>query len=320
MQKSIQKTKPFKSYQELLNLLEMRGMYIEDHERAKRKLEQIGYYRLSGFWYPCRKFSEVQSEKRLDDFSVGTSFHEVFSLYLFDKRLRLLLLDALERVEIYVRAIVAHELSKTDPLAYKNPRKFINPNFIDSQKIGKNWDALEKEIKKHIERSKEDFVLHHLQKKLEIPFWAVVETWDFGLLSKYYGVLKERYAIEVCKRISPELHPRVLKNWLYNLNIIRNRCAHHSRIWNRSTNTSLLQIDNDYFRAADFLPHSPTRLCGIITVLWFLVRNIGRNSKWLELVAKEVENMPKPPFCSQTAMGFPEDYADFFKRLQKTFC
>ncbi len=68
-------------------------MQIEDADRTKRKFEQVGYYRLSDFWYPCRKFVEKsisQKKERSDR----------FNLYLFDKKLRLLMLDALERIEI----------------------------------------------------------------------------------------------------------------------------------------------------------------------------------------------------------------------------
>ena len=48
-------TKPHQTYPELVTLLQKRGMIVPDEERAKRKLSQIGYYRLSGFWYPCRE-------------------------------------------------------------------------------------------------------------------------------------------------------------------------------------------------------------------------------------------------------------------------
>ncbi len=93
-------------------------MQIEDADRAKRKLEQVGYYRLSDFWYPCRKFVEKsisQKKERSDRFLPKTSFNDIFNLYLFDKKLRLLMLDALERIEIYVRAVIAYEINKEEP-------------------------------------------------------------------------------------------------------------------------------------------------------------------------------------------------------------
>ncbi|CAN2044255.1 hypothetical protein GMMP1_1310013 [Candidatus Magnetomoraceae bacterium gMMP-1] len=120
-------------------------MVLEDPARVERKLSQVGYYRLSGFYYPCRKISFDQSEnavispitnkpERLDSFLTGTSFNSVFNLYLFDKKLRLLMLDAIERIEVHVRSVIAHELAYHDPLAYKKSF-FINPrqtkDFVD---------------------------------------------------------------------------------------------------------------------------------------------------------------------------------------------
>jgi abortive infection bacteriophage resistance protein len=142
-------TKPFKSYSELSELLIQRNLLVEDRARAERKLAQIGYYRLSGFWYPCRKLrldqngqpiiSAINKPERLDDFEDGTSFNAIFELYLFDKKLRQLMLDAIERIEVHVRAVIAHEIGRDDPLAYQVP-KFINPkqtrNFQD-KKTGK---------------------------------------------------------------------------------------------------------------------------------------------------------------------------------------
>jgi abortive infection bacteriophage resistance protein len=132
--------KPFKDYRELVSRLKSKGMTIRDEDRAVRKLSQIGYYRLSGYWHVCRipivdsigenvinKITNVPERK--DEFFRGTSFDNIVTLYLFDKKLRLLLLDAIERVEIYIRTIIAHELGKIDSLAYKK-EKFIAPKHL----------------------------------------------------------------------------------------------------------------------------------------------------------------------------------------------
>ncbi|EJB8691857.1 Abi family protein, partial [Vibrio parahaemolyticus] len=131
--------KPFKEYDELVISLSGNGMLIPDTERAERKLSQVGYYRLSGFWYPCRmiEFDDDgnaimlnRKPKRLDTFLPNTSFEEIFKLYTFDKRLRLLLLDAIERIEINLKTVLAHELGRIDELAYQNP-DFINPAQLE---------------------------------------------------------------------------------------------------------------------------------------------------------------------------------------------
>lgn len=95
--------KPFLEYDELIDRLQERGMIIKDFSRARRKLIQVGYYRLSGYWFTARQFQQDQNRKRtyLDSFRPETTFEDVFDLYLFDKRLRIEFTDALERIEIF---------------------------------------------------------------------------------------------------------------------------------------------------------------------------------------------------------------------------
>jgi abortive infection bacteriophage resistance protein len=130
--------KPFRSYSELVDLLSARGMDVgPDPQRAARKLSQIGYYRLSGFWYPCREI-EIDSQgeavldtqtgkpRRLDAFMPGTSLQGILDLYLYDKRLRLAVLDAIERIEVHIRTVIAHELGRLDPSRTRRPASSIS--------------------------------------------------------------------------------------------------------------------------------------------------------------------------------------------------
>ncbi len=84
-------------------------MGITDPARAADYLKRIGYYRLSAYWYPFRRSSlrpDAAGKPQAvveDDFRPGTEFAAVLALYVFDKKLRLLMLDALERIEIVSR-------------------------------------------------------------------------------------------------------------------------------------------------------------------------------------------------------------------------
>ncbi|MEL0624312.1 Abi family protein [Marinomonas arenicola] len=102
--------RPWKSFKEQLNLLKQRGMSVTDNEAAISYLERVGYYRLSGYWYPFRQFSIHQSPRTKalqtnvsDQFHLNTHFSDAVEMYLFDKKLRLLVLDALERVKVVLR-------------------------------------------------------------------------------------------------------------------------------------------------------------------------------------------------------------------------
>lgn len=97
--------KPYLTFERQLDLLKSRGLEVTNEGVALEYLRRLGYYRLSGYWYPCRKLISLpayQSKpirpQREDDFLPGSRFQDAVELYVFDKKLRLLILDAIERV------------------------------------------------------------------------------------------------------------------------------------------------------------------------------------------------------------------------------
>jgi len=303
--------KPFKSYSELVELLKSRGMIVEDSARAERKLAQIGYYRLSGFWYPCRKFTA--NKTRADEFEINTSFNAILELYLFDKKLRQLMLDAIERIEIHIRSVIAHELGELNPLAYKQ-EKFINPKNLKTfeqkrdgaTKTRNDWKEWSDAHERTVERSQEECITWHKSNHKEIPFWVVVEAWDFGTLSKYFKMLNGTHQNKICKRLNIS-NPKNLENWLREINTLRNRCAHHARIWNRSHNPLKITGEQDV-NLVNLGESARTRIYGLIVIIWFLIKKIGPSSDWLNNVADLIDEKPNLPGCSYSAMGFPDEY------------
>ena len=322
--------KPFKTYDEQIQLLAGRGMVIDDLARARRKLQEVGYYRLSGFWYPCRKFLEDADGRRIvssvgenvlrraDAFCEGTTFNKVFALYLFDKRLRLLLLDALERVEICLRSLIAHEMGRHDPYAYTKAA-FINPKWLKPQpgKTEAAWDAWSQKLTDQLDRSREDCICWYRTQYQAIPIWVSVQVWEFGTLSKYVSMLNGRYQNAICKALSPDLHPHHLNTWLHALNLLRNRCAHHNRIWNQGSMPVPFPDQIDYFKRNAPLVGNTGRLAGLITVLWFLIRLMGPTSTWLDRVESILAAMPDGlPNCDLKALGFTAGLHDTFAQLR----
>lgn len=200
--------KPWKSYQDQLDQLIKRGMLIDDPELAVDYLRRIGYYRLSGYWYAFRKRSgplvllsatgKKPSRNKtetvaLDSFKPGATFQNAVDLYVFDKRLRLLALDALERIEIAIRVDVSHTLGKLETFAHMKPELF-------DESFGRRVDPRSgvtrhhRWINKHanlISRSKEEFVRHNKSKyELPLAVWIACEVWDFGALSTLYGGMR----------------------------------------------------------------------------------------------------------------------------------
>ena len=92
-------TKPPLTIDEQVQLLLQRGMSGEPDVMAQR-LTAVNYYRLSGYMYSFRNPD--------DTFKPGTTFDLVWNTYVFDRHLRLLVMDAIERIEIAVRSLIAY--------------------------------------------------------------------------------------------------------------------------------------------------------------------------------------------------------------------
>jgi abortive infection bacteriophage resistance protein len=214
-------TKPFKAYQEQLEQLKQRGLIVNNEEELAFYLQHLNYYRLAAYFKP---FETCQAQHT---FKTGTTFEQVLSTYTFDRELRLLVLDAIERIEISIRASWAYQLAKA-----RGSHAHLNPDLYTNKLIfAKQITKLDKEV----QQSKEEFIQHFKEKYDEElpPIWAVCEVLTLGTLSKLYGSLKhvkDQKTISKCYGLSPEL----FESWLHHLVLVRNICAHHSRLWNRS--------------------------------------------------------------------------------------
>ena len=139
-----------------LNLLKSRGMVVADEARAVRVLQNINYYRLRAYWLPFEapELSGTAEGEHL--FKPGTDFDAVVSLYVFDRKLRLLLLEAIERVEIAIRTHWAQVLAdKYGAHAYLDPGVFHN--------LSMHCICLSS-LDEELIRSKETFVQHYRAK------------------------------------------------------------------------------------------------------------------------------------------------------------
>ncbi|MBK9348070.1 MAG: Abi family protein [Burkholderiales bacterium] len=201
-------TKPWMSIADQLAQLKSRGMHVSDEAKATDYLERIGYYRLSGYWYDFRmrsayspldpvtggKPKKVRIERPvLDEFKPGTRFHDAVDLYVFDKKLRLLVLDALERIEVALRVDLSHRLGERDAFAYLKPDLF-HENFSSKLDPTSGLTRHHEWLTKHaalVARSRETFMVHNKKKYgLPLAIWVACEVWDFGCMSTLFAGLK----------------------------------------------------------------------------------------------------------------------------------
>lgn len=225
--------------------------------------------------------------RRLDEFIDGANFQEAVNYYVFDKRLRLLALDALERIEVAIRVDIAYLLGERGTYAYAD-EAMLDGNFVSKivPRTGRTrYEEWRRKYDHIVERSRETFVEHYKKKYgLPLPFWVAIEIWDFGLLSWFFSGIKNSDQRFVAEKYGIG-HGKKFESWLRSLNFLRNLCAHHSRVWNRNIidqpqlPPSGLLPDFDRFAGKeDLIARSFLLFC----ILQYLMKQICPGSSWGE--------------------------------------
>ena len=211
-------------------LLQSRGLELGDPTQAEGLLSQYGYYRLSGYWHPLRNSSlgldgEGKPTVKYDDeFVAGATLAQAIGLAEFDRRLRALFLEAIERIEIAMRVSVALLLGPRGAWAHRDPAHFY-PKFAiqPHPTIGViPYGAWLARLNEHERRSKEQFTIHFREKYGgPLPLWISIEVWDFGMLSQLVGGMAVADQQHLASALGIARRP-LLPSWLRAINHIRN--------------------------------------------------------------------------------------------------
>lgn len=258
--------KAYNTYAEQVGLLASRGMDMGDLARAEETLGRVNYYRLSGYWYPFRVLAEAG---RRDEFYEGTRFDDVVALYEFDERLRSATFTALTPVELAVRAHLGHQLGRIDPCVHLEPSG-LGPTARKGSRYATWLARYERELR----QSREDFVAHHAQKYGgRLPVWAAVELLDWGSLTYLYGFAPrgvQDVVADACGLTAPQL-----LSWLKALNLVRNTCAHHGRLFNRVHTITPKLPKAGTHPDLDAVEADWSRTFGQLTLVQFLADRLG---------------------------------------------
>ncbi len=282
-------SKPPLTFPQQVELLKDRGLSIKDESEAIEVLQNINYYRLSAYFPP------VQSER--DVFIDGTNLDDVMILYEFDRQLRTLLFEGLERIEITVRTQLAYHLAhKYGPWGYL---EFKNFYFRFN-----HYDWLKK-VRDNISRSHEVFIKHYYSKyasEKDLPVWIVCEAISFGQISQLFSGLWKQDKQEIA-RSHFDIAEILLTSWLHTIVYVRNLCAHHSRIWNR---TLAIQPMGDK-KDGDWDNIRKDRIFSVFLIIknLMLVR-----SNWDQWRGKLLTLLGEFPEVDVGKMGFPENWRD----------
>lgn len=287
--------KPALSFDQQIDRLEGRGMIFGDRALAARYLREINYYRLRGYWLR-REINHVTHE-----LESGTTFESVLADYIFDRELRLLVLDAIERIEVSVRTRWAHQLG----LRHGAHAHLDSTLFRDRSQKWSHPTAVAKLIHA-VEQSREIFIKHLRSTYDELlpPIWAAVEVMSLGQISSWIDNLRhaaDRNAIAEGYGLDEIL----LTSALHHISVVRNICAHHGRLWDRNVPIRFqLPRKNPEELVRSLSIDDAGHTYNTLTILGWLLTRISPNQSWIGRVACHVEEHPP----AKALMGFPDNY------------
>ncbi len=221
-------TKKPLSVDEQIDRLEQRGLNFSDRKLASNYLQNISYYRLRAYTFPFQDNNPNADHEFLED---DIDFSDIIDLYVFDRRLRSLVFNELEKIEVAIRT----QLSLVYSNKSQDPFWYLDKSWF-SRVSEDAFSILIDDVTNDVERSNEDFIKHYKTKydSPEMPpTWMSLEVVSFGTLSQMYKMLDkspEKKQIALAFGIGNE---DVFANWLHAFSNLRNCCAHHSRIWNK---------------------------------------------------------------------------------------
>lgn len=294
--------KDWKSIDDQIALLKSRGMTISEPARAKRALERFGYYRLSGYWYPFKCTDDKHAIS--DHFIADTHMSDAVDLYVFDKKLRLLALDALERIELALQVDIAHHFGRRDPCAHLKPY-LLQQRFVTNGRYAK-WASRYRGFESR--RGRPKFVDHNKRAYGELPIWVAVEILDFGALSHLFEMLPKDIQANVARKYGIS-NGKFLIQWMRSLSQVRNASAHHERLWNSAVNDH----SNVPPQLMEIAQTDQYRIFRYFCLMRFFLKQLCPQSKWHLRLRNHLHSFPEPKNGAVTLhdMGVIEGWEDW---------
>ena len=303
-------SKEFKNLDEQMVIMEYKGMTIPDHEYAREVLLRENYFFLNGYRH---LFLKSETDKK---FIPGTTFNELYSLFLFDRQFRNIIFKNLLLIENNVKSIISYQLSKK--YGYKE-KDYLNPkNFTkDPEKKRRVKDVLEKMRRQiRINTSRHNATMHYLHNYGYIPLWILVKVLSFGMVCELYSIMTDEDKLEVSSVF--EITVENLESFLPILSNYRNLCAHEDIVFDHKTERVI--PDTDYhkklniFKMDDEYIYGKDDLFAVIIIFKFLLEDsefrlmLKEFEYELEKLDGKVDSIPVEKILD--TMGVPKNYME----------
>lgn len=284
------------SIQEQLQLLKDKKLTINNQDEARHFLEVVSFFRLKPYLRPFQNCA--------GDFKANIDFNDIIKLYDFDRRLRLLMIDAIERIEVGMRAIINDYMTTK----YQDSHWYLQTEpFCDWYKNGEHNKFISK-IEQKQEISKDNYTRYYTDSYCTpkfLPSWAMFEELSMTDLSLLFKALKNSDKKDISEQLGLPRDYKLLSKWLHSSTDIRNICAHHGRLWNKVLGTQP-ELPIEWNKTI-----SKERIYIIFIIFNYLMQKISPASNWSNRL---IELFNEFPNVDLSAMGMPEDWkTDFIK-------
>ncbi len=302
--------KDFRTIDEQVEILQKKGLIVEDIDEAKEVLLRENYFFLNGY----RHLFMVSEKNRT--FIKGSTFRELYSLFLFDRYFRNIIFKNVLVIENQLKSILSYQLSKKygyKEKDYLNPKNFTN----DHDKKRRVKDVLEK-MKRQIRINSlhHNATAHYANSYGYIPLWVLVKVLSFGIVCELYTILKTEDKIEIADIFNTT--PEDLSNYLIILSNYRNLCAHEDIVYENKTERYI--EDNIYHEElnipkmdAEYI-YGKNDLFAVIIIFKILLTDdsfrlmLKEIEYEIEKLDGRIDSIPIEKILDR--MGFPTNYMD----------
>jgi abortive infection bacteriophage resistance protein len=283
------------SISDQISLLQKRGVFIEDISFAHQVLEYVSFYRFKAYLVPFQKNDGTKN------YIPSTSFFKAWQYYYFDAQLRLLMMEAIEQVEVAVKTKMVNYLSsKYGPLGYLNCSIFATP--LNYEKYNKLLLNVYETISKSSDGTVKNLGKTH--KTFDsFPIWIIFEFMTFGNMVTFFRLLTKHDKEVLAKYFGS--NSVIFESYLANLNYIRNICAHNARLWNREIVVNPLIPKKDPKWHEKSFPVNERRVYSSLCILKLLLDIIALKSNWKNNFYLLLQEFP---MIHRKSMGIPNGF------------
>ena len=306
--------KEFKTIDEQIELLQSRNLHIENKNIARKILLNNNYYYLINGYKDVFLNKNSKEEK----FANGTTLEEIYSLYEFDRKIRIIFLEYILLVERKIDTYIAYEFSKN----YGHKNYLIPENFNNSNKnkelILKFINDINLEIS-HQYKNSNKMIIHYLDTYKYIPLWVLIRILSFGKVSKFYSFMKQKEQNNISRKFN--IQSETLKIYLINLGNVRNICAHDEKLYDvrlkKRINITDYHRQLMLTRKDNKTAYATRDLFSVIIILKILLEKDVFNEFYHNIIAK-IEKLETQLFTIKIdkvlyKMGFPKNYRNLFE-------